>query len=300
VWVQAAALDRKSLLSRVLKEPGRYYDSVLIEWAVKLTPAARLLPVARLALPEPDRPAHLPGSRDVLAAIVAKDRQATLARPLLAEAGESEAALNTLLRAIGKTRASWEPWSRAVGLAAARSAAGFESPVVRSVTAMMGAGDDDLAAFASLFAAHVATTVATTAPGRGRTDSPVPARALIAGASVSSRARGDDAIWLAGPVKLVAEVVSQGNANVTPQGARQLAQGLRALSSNPDCRAVFVAVAENLGLSPIGDPGVEVVFDPRLHQDLTGGILPGARVTVADAGWSFGDDVVLRATVRSG
>ena len=90
----------------------------------------------------------------------------------------------------------------------------------------------------------------------------------------------------------------EGESTITLHGARHVAQGLRALESNPNSSEVFRAVAKNLGLVEIDNRGETVDYDPLRHEDLAGGVLPGDAVTVICTGWSFDNSIVLKAQVR--
>lgn len=64
------------------------------------------------------------------------------------------------------------------------------------------------------------------------------------------------------------------------------------------------AIAASAGLTPIGQSGGEVSFDPRLHDALGAPVLPGDRLSVARLGYSFGQGpdavVLLKAQVVEG
>jgi len=52
------------------------------------------------------------------------------------------------------------------------------------------------------------------------------------------------------------------------------------------------------GLVPIGEPSAETLFDPALHQRMSGGdVKDGDRVRVRFAGYQFGGEVALKALV---
>ena len=46
------------------------------------------------------------------------------------------------------------------------------------------------------------------------------------------------------------------------------------------------------------DPEALNLFDPRLHHDLVGGVMPGDRVTVIQPGWKIANQIVERAAVK--
>ena len=60
---------------------------------------------------------------------------------------------------------------------------------------------------------------------------------------------------------------------------------------------VLEAAAFNFGLRPIDEPDLDVTYDPRVHEDTTGGLHPGDTVKVLRKGWSLDGTPVIRAKV---
>lgn len=67
-------------------------------------------------------------------------------------------------------------------------------------------------------------------------------------------------------------------------------------SSNPV--ALLEAMAFNLGMTVLEEPGARVAYEPIRHEDTVGGLLPGDHVVVLRKGWSLGDAPVIRAKVK--
>jgi len=84
---------------------------------------------------------------------------------------------------------------------------------------------------------------------------------------------------------------------LTLEQANLIAAGIERLRENSGAVGVIEALALNLGLEQIGSPEDQVRFDPLIHEDTVGGILPGDRTSVIRPGWKLGESVILRATV---
>lgn len=79
--------------------------------------------------------------------------------------------------------------------------------------------------------------------------------------------------------------------------ANLMGAAVERLRANPGAIGVMEALAANLGLERIGASEDQVRFDPLVHEDTVGGILPGDRAVIIRPGWKLGDRIILRATV---
>jgi hypothetical protein len=85
---------------------------------------------------------------------------------------------------------------------------------------------------------------------------------------------------------------------ITIDGARQIALAMDKAQQGFDAKDILAVAARNLGLTPIGKTGEKVSFSPTRHQDIEGGMLPGDPAQVEEGGWSYQDDVIVRAKVK--
>lgn len=86
--------------------------------------------------------------------------------------------------------------------------------------------------------------------------------------------------------------------HITIDGARQLAIAMDKAQQGFDAKEILAVAARNLGLLPIGKKGETVSFSPIRHQDVEGGMLPGDAAQIEEGGWSYQDDVIVRAKVK--
>jgi hypothetical protein len=91
-----------------------------------------------------------------------------------------------------------------------------------------------------------------------------------------------------------------GNAHVTKEGSYHLSLAFEMVSQGLTAKDVLTATAQNLGMTPLGRKGEAILFDPRNHQDLDGGMLPGDDAVIEEPGWLLGKELIARAKVRRG
>jgi hypothetical protein len=81
-------------------------------------------------------------------------------------------------------------------------------------------------------------------------------------------------------------------------GARHLVQAMVNVGRGTNPTAVLDALACNIGLQRIEQLGARVSYDPKIHLDFEGGLLPGDPVSVVKTGWRFERETLLRAEVK--
>jgi hypothetical protein len=80
-------------------------------------------------------------------------------------------------------------------------------------------------------------------------------------------------------------------------GAGLVASAIEKASTGGSADAVLEALALNLGLIQVGTPGEKVAFNPEIHEDVLGGLLPNDPVVVRTTGWSLDGKLIRRANV---
>jgi hypothetical protein len=86
---------------------------------------------------------------------------------------------------------------------------------------------------------------------------------------------------------------------VSPEGARLLVESIEKLEdSRYEATNVIEALASNLGLSKTDEPSTVVMYDPKIHQDIVGGLLKQQTAVVVRSGWRYNETVLLKAKVK--
>ena len=82
-----------------------------------------------------------------------------------------------------------------------------------------------------------------------------------------------------------------------PDQARQLVLAVRRARKGKDALIELESACANLGAEDLGSAGDHVEYDPAVHKDLKGGLLPGDEVTISRKGFRFSDDELVKADV---
>jgi len=85
---------------------------------------------------------------------------------------------------------------------------------------------------------------------------------------------------------------------ITPEGARRWAFAFEEATKAGQNTARLEALGHNLGLRPLAEVGQALSFNPGLHEDSEGGILPDEPVVAITTGWALDQKSVVRARVR--
>lgn len=86
---------------------------------------------------------------------------------------------------------------------------------------------------------------------------------------------------------------------ISPEAARLLVESLEKLEdSRYQATNVVEALASNLGLSKIDETNAVVTYDPKVHQDVAGGLLKQQTAVVVRSGWRYNEILLLKTKVK--
>jgi hypothetical protein len=86
---------------------------------------------------------------------------------------------------------------------------------------------------------------------------------------------------------------------ISPEAARLLVESLEKLEdSRYQATNVVEALASNLGLSKIDEPNAVVTYDPKVHQDVAGGLVRQQTAVVVRSGWRYNEILLLKTKVK--
>lgn len=108
---------------------------------------------------------------------------------------------------------------------------------------------------------------------------------------------GEAPFWVVRKTVRMKPVEPESAPSLNYEQAKLIGGTIERLRGHPNAIGVIEAMAANLGLEYFGKKDEEVKFDPVVHEDTVGGMLPGDRALVVRSGWMLGDQVILRATV---
>ena len=65
-----------------------------------------------------------------------------------------------------------------------------------------------------------------------------------------------------------------------------------------DPRTILDILCFNCGLEEFGKPGDPVIYNPLIHEDMHGGLCPGAELVIVHCGWKYEGKTLIRAQVN--
>lgn len=83
---------------------------------------------------------------------------------------------------------------------------------------------------------------------------------------------------------------------LSQQHAEYFSIALQKWHDNFDCYDILVMLGENLGLKRFGEPLKIVPYDPLIHEDILGGLIPGefVQIKICGEGWKTQDNKLLK------
>jgi len=289
------------LIQLALDSPEAALRSGLGEWAVEKIDPSRLvdtLPLFAAAERENSRTVR----EDLLHKAIARDRSGTFLVRFLREVATTEGQL------------------RATATAIREEARSLERALTILPTALLGDEDGRLGLLAIDLVAggtHSKSSERRAASGRmiAFFGALISTEATSEGLEVAIRgledqfrktdeAATDDKVirdrpWVVRRGGNISSVKDNGDASsLTLAQATTICIAIEKLRTQPQGLAIIEAMAANLGLGYFGTEKEKVVFDPLLHEDTVGGMLPGESAQVVHSGWKLGEAVILRAPVE--
>jgi hypothetical protein len=85
---------------------------------------------------------------------------------------------------------------------------------------------------------------------------------------------------------------------VTHEAAKLIALTLAKIRNGDDPKLSLEATALNLGMQRIASPGTVLEYNPKFHEDVIGGVSPGALTAVQEGGWQYEGKLIQRAQVK--
>lgn len=295
-------ITKRELEAIALREPQAAASSAVADWWLQHGKVRQLKPVLLATLRRDKRRKGLMAPEVVLRSTLQRDKKGVLLQQLLAIDSEAEQLIDRIaavLVASPKIAKSYLPVVRSP-----RFQKSSETGLLSLIRALARAGAINrettlVLRTASVFLlALIPDGLITTLP-----ENPLPRivyealRALhdIANAAVSEGAR--QSVWVAHPL---AEPPKDGNRTLVDlDAAKVLKIAFDHVQRGTDTLSLLESTAFNLGLRPFEEPGSRVNYDPLVHEDTVGGLLPEDKVEVIRKGWILGDSIVIKALVRT-
>ena len=302
-WLKRMKITPKACADHVARDPDATYPTILAEWAAEHVAVGKLNAILARVLSDTPRPLAFASSRQILLRVIENDGRADVVKLILAKAATDEAAALRVSRAIlavSPVGASWScaiaAWLSASGLAERKEA--FVASAEEALHAARGDGGYRIAAFVAATVAIMANSKPAAKESERQRIQDLLARLVDASSALASSANVEG-VWFCSPSKAIGRPHPQQAEVLSARTARHVAFAMRAVEAGSSADLALEALGVNLGVVPIGACGEIVAFDPLRHEDTVGGLLPLAAAMIVMRGWESGENVLVRAQVRS-
>lgn len=299
-WIRQGAIDKKAALAEIGHRPWYYMDTAWLDWYVKQAPVANLDHIIDPIFAAGARPAHLATQVELLSTLLSRDKRFVLvSRVAQATNGDIE---KCKLLVQASHMAPQAAQAVAVAIAKQIVSGSERGAFLDAIAELVRSSDTELSAFASLVGSHISSACGLITSGNMDTRQDVVDSLVNLGADIlkTGMAYQRKRLWITLPAHMLSDKLLARGGQVSELAAMEIALVLRQIDreGNTDVRTALWSAAFNLGIREIGSGGLSVRFDPRLHEDLCGGLLPGDRAVVIWPGWATEDSVLLRAAVE--
>ena len=291
---------RKTLEDFARGNAAKTYEAVLCDWLLsKSGPEKCEAFLERLLLRQP-RPAFLPAWDQLLASLLASDNKGkSLELILRLSAGSSELLENLAVLLHSKPELLATVTDSLPALFRRLDQPGLVEKVIRGLFKDVHLTDDlkrrqSCAALARLGAGLLLEYPRVQDASEALKTVQELALALKASAVSDELKRST---WVFEHLGEKSETTTSGT-HITRLGASHVAVAFSKASEGYAAKDILLMLAHNLGMTQVGEFEDLVSYDSLRHEDVAGGLLPGAPVKVTEPGWMLNEDVVVRAKVE--
>ncbi len=299
-WIKASKTLPKEIEKQLLAQPNQVYPTIGMDWLLAHSKPENLLPFLELLFARRPRPEFLFPWNEALQAGLEKDKRGKLLALLLRHSWQSD---NWTIALCDVIRANRNLFRQTIDLLPAILcrkekvifAADFSSALFDSVISVEG----DEREFFTTELARLGTGILRT-DRRTKISDDVLAVVQKKTRQLCNLTKNQDLKSRTWILENLNEEVkpADGKIYITLQGARYIALAFEKADQGFSVKDILTVTARYLGLSPIGKKGDTVFYDPLQHEDVDGGLLPGASVSILESGWSFNGEAVMRAKIK--
>jgi len=299
IWRKAARVDSKEFEGRLLGIEA-VYQTAGADWLLLHTKPQKVIPLLQLFLDRQERPKYLPAWIHALSVALEKNKSGALLAIVLEQFGSDPAKVDALGQAARLTRGSLRVTVEVLpSMLTRKNTSAFtvalidkvfeassatkldERQFVTAMLARLGAGVLMLDRRTELIDAAMKSVDQTVQRLRNTTrDKDLQARTWVI-ENLQPRESSLD-----------------GQRQITTEAARHFAVAFEKAASGFSAKDILSMTAQNLGMIEVGLVGEQVAYDPLLHEDIEGGLLPKDIVRVEEQGWAYDGETFVRAKVR--
>jgi hypothetical protein len=299
-WRKAACRKETELQDWLVAQAAFTYGTVGLEWLFAFGKPALTRPLLELLCERRERPRTLPSWAEALESLVEQDKRGLWLEFLLRHPWPSPSAIESLAEVVRRNPARLRQIVELLPVVVCKKDAP-ESAVtfVQRLFTDLPASTSGQREFLSAALARLGTGIVL----QERRGSVADAVLKVIGhncRSLRSVTREEDLqkrSWVFENLAAWSESIT-GRMAVTLQGARQLAIAIEKASQGLPAKELLYVTARNMGMTLVGTKGDITHYDSLVHEDVTGGLVPGESVNIEESGLALGQDVIVRARVR--
>lgn len=298
LWRKKSTTTAKQLEHDLLGDLPGIYATAGVEWLLEYGDVKKLCPLFLRLLRCDSRPNYLPNWQHTLTDVLLNDGKGTRLEAILRSCDSSDLG-KPLAKVAIQTNVIVPVLDQLARLAASRATIPgipiLIDEIIRLAFDADGSERERLSAALTRFVGGVALLSENSSQAEEVLSQIERAnRKLKTAVSSSDSTRK---IWLASRYPDKQEVPS-GKPQLTIEGALNIAMAFRKAAEGFGTVEILTFTAKNLGMSPFGTVGENVVFNPFQHEDVVGGLLRGDQATIAESGWKLGNEIAMRAKVK--
>lgn len=293
---------KREIEAVALEQPETAAATAVADWWLRYGKLQQIGPLLVATLQTKTRRKGLASPETLLRSTLQRDKKGLLLQKLLAANSDTDFLIDRIAHAIvtaPKVASAYLPLLRTTKLQ--KAVAGGLVSLIRGVAKAAAVESGNVVALrtASLFLSGVVPDALLAVPG----DHPMPHIAYEALESlhdVTNAASSDTARHSTWVVHSLASSHPKDNsALIGLEAAKVLRIAFDHAARGTDILALLESTAFNLGMRPFGEPGSRVQYNPMVHEDTVGGILPEDEALLMRKGWTLLDKTVVKALVRN-
>ena len=299
-WIKAAKASAQEVEKNLLAQPNQTYATVGADWLLGHSKPEAALPLFELFLARQPRPEYLLPWNEALVVALEKDKRGNLLDVVLKHQWPGEESIVALAEAVRSDRSALRMTVDFLPMIFMRkdanpSGVSFINEIFRETITSDGADRELMTALL----ARLGTGILLAERKSSQSEA-----ALVFIQKTNRQLRNltrEDTLqsrtWLFDNL-CQDEEPADGRLHLTPEGLRHLAIAFAKAAQGFAAKDILILTARNLGLSSIGKKGEMVSYNPLIHEDVEGGLVPGYSVVIEESGWGVKQEAVVRAKVK--
>lgn len=299
-WIKATKSSAQEVELYLLVQPNQTYTTVGADWLLGRPKPGAALPLFDFFLARQPRPEYLLPWNEALMVALKKDKRGDLLVSVLRQPWPNQDRIVSLIEIIRSNRALFKIIVDLLPIILVRKES--DASIVKFVSLLFDTSivtECSERKFVTTALARLGTGILLADRRTSNSD------AVLTVISKTTRqlrnlTKGEAAqsdTWVLENLNSEEQPVG-GTLCINLQGARYIALAFEKADQGFTAKDILAVTARYLGLIPIGKKGESVFYDPLQHEDVDGGLLPGASVIILESGWVFNGEAVMRAKIK--